>query len=157
MPNGIIQVSAEQMRRIPSHINPLLSTHFEVTSLPSSRDMSRLFDRICGKRLPGHSRSNPDKCYLYYASKCDPAGYGPRIPRTMDQPFDKTVLPGKAPVLEHLYHLQSAQDTLISSGSFLSHLTDSINLCRSHRQVSKSSNEWRGEDVCGRGSPHLLC
>lgn len=136
----------------PSHTHPLLSIHSEVTPLPSSRDMSKLFDRICGKRHPGHSRNNPDKCYLYYAGKCDPAGYGPRIPRTMDLPFDKTVLPGKAPVLEHLYHLLSTQDSMISGGSFLTSLTDTIDLCRSHRQVSESSHPQVHTLIFGRSS-----
>ena len=136
----------------PAGIHPLLSTHSEVSPLPSSREMSKIFDRICGKRHQGHSRKSPDKCYLYYSSKCDPGGYGPKIPRTLDLPFPKTALPGKAPVLEHLFHLLKTQDTLLAGGSFYESLSDTINLCRSNRQVSESTLPQVHTLIFGRSS-----
>jgi hypothetical protein len=122
-----------------SGIHPLLSTPNEITALPSSKEMSKIFENLCGKKHSGHSHNTPDRCFLYYYSKCDPAGYGPSIPRTTNLPLDKTALPGKAPVLEHLVHLLETQDSYTAGGSYLQDIAETLKLCKSHRQVSEST------------------
>jgi hypothetical protein len=120
----------------PAGIHPLLTTFDDVQPYPSSKKIDSMFDKVCGGKHPGHSRSKPDQCYLYYASKCNPESYGPPIPKSNSFPFDKTSLPGKAPILEHVRVLLLDQDQKKAGGSFLPFVQETVNLCSSHRQVS---------------------
>ena len=122
-----------------SQPHPLLSVFSEVSPFPSSRVINQNFMRICSQRHPGHSFVNPVSCFNFYAGKSNPRGYGPPIPNTSSYVFDRTCLPGKAPILEHVKVMLCSQDSLVSGGTFLPFIEKTLTRCSSQRQVSIDS------------------
>ncbi len=105
---------------------------------PLWRKCPKIFENLCGKKHSGHSHNTPDKCFLYYYSKCDLAGYGPSILLTTNLPLNKTALPGKAPGNRILTLQVETQDSYTAGWSYLQDVVETIKLCKSHRQVSES-------------------
>ncbi len=131
-PAKICKADAEDLTRI----HPLLSTPSEITAPPSSKEMSKkIFKNLCGKKHSGHSHNTPDKCFLYYYSKCDLAGYGPSILCPTNLPLKKT---GKAPGNRILTLQVETQDSYTAGWSYLQDVVETIKLSKSHCQVSES-------------------
>jgi hypothetical protein len=107
----------KQMQKTRQGYTPFCQHLVKSLLFPLRRKCPKLFENLCGKKHSGHSHNTPDKCFLYYYSKSDLAGYGPSILHTTNLPLNKTALPGKAPVLEHLVHLLETQDSYTAGGN----------------------------------------
>ena len=149
MHSNVRQRDAESASPRP---HPLLFSLDEVAPFPSSKEMSKMFGRICGQKHPGHSPHNPVTCFNFYASKCNPASYGPPIPHTLEYPFSKSCLPGKAPILEHVKVLLCEQDSLEAGGTFLPCLDKTLARCSMQRQVSRDTSPKVTTLVFGRST-----
>lgn len=136
----------------PEGIHPLLSSFEDVSPFESSRQMSAMFNGICGGRHPGHGRHNPAACYAAYAARSDPKDYGPSISSTADFPFDRKCLPGNAPVLEHLFVVFFGQGGIEAKGTFLPFIEETLEICSKNRQVSMRTKPRVKTLVFGRSS-----
>jgi hypothetical protein len=95
---------------------------------PLQRKCPKIFENLCGKKHLGHSHNTPDKCFLYYYSKCDLAGYGPSILRITNLPLNNTALPGKAPGNRILTLQVETQDSFTAGWSYLQDVVETIKL-----------------------------
>lgn len=133
-------------------IHPLLSGRDEVDAFPSAKEMGGMFSRICGGTHEGHHPGNPVSCFNFYASRSNPRSYGPPIPNSLEYPFSKSCLPGKAPILEHVKVLLCDQDSLTSGGTFLPFVDQTLLRCSHQRQVSSTTSPKVTSLVYGRSS-----
>jgi len=118
------------------HHHPLLSDFSEVQPFPSSSAAKKIFRELCGKRHSGHDSSAPSQCFMHYASVCSRDGYSAQIPGTDRLPFDKTILPDKYPILEHINLTLISQRKYHGGGSFKKFIQRTLMNCMNSRQVT---------------------
>jgi len=124
----------------PSKIHPLLMTKDEVAPFPSATSIKDTLDFLCKGNHRYCNGLAPEGCFMYYAEKSDPSGYGPSMTRSfVSYPFDKSTLPGNAPILEHIRVMLADQAPFVSGGTFEPFVKETIKMCASHRQVSNTT------------------